>query len=157
MPVQYVTFGHLVIAGDNILRKNCPNVNKKCPNGAKWPLPVTLIPEQLWAEADPLRLKLQLQKDFSTNLGTNISYLLTDGVAGIYLLSSIFTQPPYTAAWSRERWQVSLVIWTHISRVAPDLDLWRTLYRLSSSTAAIKMVLKSLASQGIKKLSCWLT
>ena len=35
----------------------------------------------------------------------------------------------------RERWHVFLVIRTHISRVAPDWDLWRTLYLLNYGAA----------------------
>ena len=54
----------------------------------------------------------------------------TDGTARIFL--------PHCAAVcsERESWNVSLVIQTHVSRVAPDRDLWRTLYRLSYSTTA---------------------
>ena len=56
--------------------------------------------------------------------------LLTDGVARTIFVYNLF---PWT---ERERKQVSLVIRTHVRRVAPDLDLRWTCYRLSYSTTA---------------------
>ena len=45
--------------------------------------------------------------------------------------------PPYAAAWERKRWYVSLVIRTHVRRVAPwPRTFSRTLYQLSYRTAA---------------------
>ena len=75
------------------------------------------------------------------------TYLLdlpTDGVARTIFVNNLFPWP------ERKRKLVSLVIRTHVSRVAPDLDLRWTCYQLSYSTTA-KMWL-SFPNEHLKKL-----
>ena len=93
---------------------------------------------------------LRPTKDILLNLGQVARYwhffpcylfpqsALTSATEQMPLLG--FLRPPYIVAWF-ERWVDMSLSWfkpTSVSRVVPDWDLWRTLYRLSYSALVHK-------------------
>ena len=68
----------------------------------------------------------------------NTTFLLLITQTALFLISYLCTSTDEAARFIRATLSCGVgVFWTHVSRVAPGLDLWTTLYRLSYTAVAL--------------------